>query len=176
LYTALELLIAWPRFVKLLFCVFPFGYSPVCLLLFVVGLFITWVAGSGWLVRASLLVVAGLHVHVKLVQLWVRYGTWIGEGFLACWVFVWPGEVLSPKYRLYAPLFYIGFLQVCFGCPFLGLLWRLLPLCSLCWCHGFHQFGWGSLPNCLGYWCSVLCRSSTSMMFRLKEIGGSFLL
>jgi len=26
-------------------------------------------------------------------------------------------------------------------------------LCAICWCHGFLQFGWGSLPNCLDYRC-----------------------
>jgi len=90
---------------------------------------------------SSLLVVAGLCVHIKLIQLWV-----------------------------------LVTLQFSFGCPFLGLLWRLLPLCSLCWCSGSHQFGWGSLPNCLGYWCRVLCRNSASMLVRLKDIEGSFML
>jgi hypothetical protein len=100
-----------------------------------------FLAGSGWLAWASLLVVAGLCVHIKLIQLWV-----------------------------------LVTLQFSFGCPFLGLLWRLLPLCSLCWCSGSHQFGWGSLPNCLGYWCRVLCRNSASMLVRLKDIEGSFML
>jgi hypothetical protein len=45
-------------------------------------------AGSGWLAWASLLVVAGLYVHIKLIQLWARYETWLGEGFPACWGFV----------------------------------------------------------------------------------------
>jgi hypothetical protein len=33
------------------------------------------------------------------------------------------GEGLSPKYRLYAPCSLLVTLQICFGCPFLGLLW-----------------------------------------------------
>jgi hypothetical protein len=49
--------------------------APVCSCLF---------AGSGWLAWASLLVVAGLCVHIKLIQLWVGYGTRLGEGFPAC--------------------------------------------------------------------------------------------
>jgi hypothetical protein len=108
-------------------------------------------AGSGWLVWASLLVVAGLCVHIKLIQLWVCSGTWLGEGFPACCDFVWLGEGLSPKYRLYTSCSFLVPLQLCFGCPILGLLWRLLPLCSIYWWYGFHLFGWGSLPNCLGY-------------------------
>ena len=47
----------------------------------------------------------------------------------ACWGFVWLGEDLSPNYRLYAPLFHIGYLA--------GLFWLLfLGSCGVCFHHG----------------------------------------
>ena len=87
---------------------------------------------------------------------------------LLCWGFVCLGEVLSPCPNCTPLLFHIGFSAGLIRLPlgsFLGLSWSLSPLCfSLDSCYGSQQFGWGSLPKCLGYWRSVLCCCSTSIL------------
>ena len=120
-------------------------------LLVLVGLAWIFLAGSGWFVSAC------------------QAGSAVGELWdLSRWRFLCQlrlclaGWGSLPKFQTLCPLvpYWLSCKSVL--AALLGLLWSMLPpWFSFCWCYGFHQFGWGSLPNA---WATFVVLSTAALL------------
>ena len=67
-----------------------------------------------------------------------------------------------PKFQTLCPLVPYWLSRKSVLAALLGLLWSMLPpWFSFCWWYGFHQFGWGSLPNA---WATFVVLSTAALL------------